>query len=178
MDKEKIISAFNDVLECGIENIIYENLNGQHYIKMYGGELTVSNLYTIQQKLGSRISIWPTNDTGIKFLIQDKNKKHDDFLKIAALATMVLLKSRSSLNKSKPYKYEPPQKSENDIKIEEYFEGYSCFSYESDKKISLKISSITLEDLKYVSEILKTEDLTFDVNYDYEGGVETAITWK
>lgn len=109
-------------------------------------------------------------DCDFSNLNQPKDSKE---LTIAAAMMLTLLAGRKS-NK----KYEIPAKTEKEKQVEEYFKGYYCYCYEKENMISMKKSTISLQELKDVAQILEVDDLTFDVSHDYDGYLESTITWK
>lgn len=103
-----------------------------------------------------------------------QSEKLDNKLFLMAAATLAMLASRKKSNS----KYEPPVKTEKEKQVENYFNGEDCFYHEKSKTILIKRSTISLQELKDLAEILEVDDLTFDVSHDYDGYLESTITWK
>ncbi len=105
-------------------------------------------------------------------------RENEFIIKAGALALIMLLR-----NKSKNYEpYKEPEKSEKEIKIIEYIKnkGISdrAFYNEKYKRIELKTTSLSMKELKDIADILEVEDVNFEVEHDYDGCLESVITWE
>lgn len=69
--KDKIITAFNEVLKCGEQNIHYgSDYRNDHHVIIHGGSITVKYLQEIIRKINAiDIGMYPTKNSGIKFII-------------------------------------------------------------------------------------------------------------